>query len=128
MLKKPGSDAKDNVVCTSFQSKILQQQREVDFYKKVGVVVYPVSQAYGSLALDDNSEVGEEVLGRCSISCVCTSAFYLPTKEADPLLVMDLVISPTCEVGVAGSIPGRTICKRAWTGPGIPLLGFSDQP
>ena len=31
-----------------------------------GVVVYLVVQAYGSLALEDNSEVGEAVLGRCS--------------------------------------------------------------
>ena len=37
---------------------------------KGGVVAYPVMQAYGSLALEDNSEVGEAVLGRCSISCV----------------------------------------------------------
>ena len=40
-----------------------------------GVVAYPVMQAYGSLALEDNLEVGEVVLGRCSISCVCASAF-----------------------------------------------------
>ena len=40
-----------------------------------GVVAYTVMQAYGSLALEDNSEIGEAVLGRCSISCVCTSAF-----------------------------------------------------
>ena len=39
------------------------------------VVAYPVMQAYGSLALKDNSEVGEAVLGRCSRSCICTSAF-----------------------------------------------------
>ena len=42
---------------------------------KGGVVAYTVLLAYGSLALEDNSEVGEAVLGRCSISCVCTSAF-----------------------------------------------------
>ena len=42
----------------------------------VGIVVeYHVMQAYGTLALEDNSEVGEVLLGRCSISCVCTSAF-----------------------------------------------------
>ena len=42
---------------------------------KGGVIAYPVMYAYGSLALDDNSEVGNAVLGRCSISCICTSAF-----------------------------------------------------
>ena len=40
-----------------------------------GVVVYPVMQATGSLALEDNSEVGEAVLDRCIIICVCTSSF-----------------------------------------------------
>ena len=33
-----------------------------------GVVAYPVMQAYGRLALEDNSEVGEAELGRCIIS------------------------------------------------------------
>ena len=42
---------------------------------KGGVVAYPVMQVYGSLALEANSEVGEAVVGRCSISCVCNSAF-----------------------------------------------------
>ena len=50
--------------------KMLQQQQQQD-----GVVVYPVIQVYGNLALEGNSEVDEAVLGRCSISCVCTSAF-----------------------------------------------------
>ena len=36
---------------------------------------YPVTQAYDSLALEDNSEVGEAVPGRCSISWVDISAF-----------------------------------------------------
>ena len=40
-----------------------------------GVVAYPVMQTYGILALENNSKVGEAVLGRCSISCICTSAF-----------------------------------------------------
>ena len=40
-----------------------------------GVVVYPVMQVCGSLALEDNLEVDEVVLGKCSISCFCTSAF-----------------------------------------------------
>ena len=30
-----------------------------------GVVAYPVMQVCGSLALEDNSEIGEAVLGRC---------------------------------------------------------------
>ena len=40
-----------------------------------GVVAYPVMQKYGSLALEDNLEIGEVVQGRCSISCVCTRVF-----------------------------------------------------
>ena len=40
-----------------------------------GVIAYPVMQVYVNLALKDNLEVGEAVLGRCSISCVCTSVF-----------------------------------------------------
>ena len=48
-----------------------------------GVVAYPIQQAYGSPALEDNSEVGQAVLSRCSISCVCISAFQLPAKEAN---------------------------------------------
>ena len=32
-------------------------------------------QVYGRLTLEDNSEVGEAVLSRCSTSCVCTGAF-----------------------------------------------------
>ena len=39
------------------------------------VVVYPVIQVYGSLALEDNLEAGEAMLDRCTISRVCTSAF-----------------------------------------------------
>ena len=41
-------------------------------------------QMLGSLALEDRSEGAEAVLGRCSISCACTSTFLLPTKEVDP--------------------------------------------
>ena len=73
-------------------------------------------QVYGSLVLDDNSEVGDAVLGRCSISCVYTSAFYLPAKEAacngsfwERILSFLLLV----KWGVAGSIPGRTNCERA---------------
>ena len=36
------------------------------------LVELPVMKVY---ALEDNAEVGEAVLGRCSIPCVCTSAF-----------------------------------------------------
>ena len=50
--------------------------------------MYPLIQAYGSLGLGDNSEVVEVVLGRCSLSCVCTRAFKHPAKEADPQLAM----------------------------------------
>ena len=82
-------------------------------------------RVYGSLALEDNSEVGEEVLGRCRISCVCTSAFQLPAKEADPQLAMgpsgdDLLISPTCEV--AGSLL-RFLEDPFMKGPGM-VLGY----
>ena len=45
-------------------------------------------QAYDSLALEDNSQFGEAVVGRYSIFCVCTSAFQLAAKEADPQLTM----------------------------------------
>ena len=92
-------------------------------------------QVYGRLALEDNSEVGEVVLGKCSISCICTPvpSSSQPKKQTHSLqwvlLGEDLVSSPsTCEVGVAGSIPGRTDCERAWIGPGIPLHNLSDQP
>ena len=82
-----------------------------------GVVAYPVMQAYDSLALEDN---GEAVLGRCSISCVCTSAFKLPAKEADPQLAMGpffgrgaaqlvifiyLFISPITAISITNSGP-----------------------
>ena len=35
-----------------------------------GVGAYPVMQVYGSLVLEDNLEVSEAMLGRCSIFCV----------------------------------------------------------
>ena len=50
--------------------------------------MFPVMQAYGSLALEDSLEVDEAVLGRCRISCDCTSAFKFPDKEADPHFAM----------------------------------------
>ena len=75
-------------------------------------VAYPVMQAHGSIAWEDNSEVGKAVLGRYSTSCVC----YLPAKEAGPqqLVMGDLVISPACKV---------VQLRRAWNDPGIPLRG-----
>ena len=89
-------------------------------------------QVYDSGALKDNLDVGKAALVRCSISCVCTSAFLLPVKEADPQLAMG---PPgrgfgdfSCEMGVAGSIPRKTNCDRTWTDPGILFHGFSAQP
>ena len=82
----------------------------------------------GSLALEENkSEVGEAVLGRCigfpasapvpSISTACNGSFW--ERISGFLLLV--------EWGVAGSIPGRTNCERAWNAPGLPLHGFSVQ-
>ena len=39
----------------------------------------------------------------------------------------DLVIFPTCEVGVAGLIPRMVNYKRGSSGPGIPLHRFSAK-
>ena len=69
-----------------------------------GVLAYPVSQAYGSLDLGDNSEVDEAVLGRCSVSCaVSVPSSSQPKNQTHGLqgvlLGEDLVISPTCKVG-----------------------------
>ena len=50
---------------------------------------YPLMQAYVSLALEDNSEVGEVLLGRYSSSCIC---WELEVTSA-VLLGEDLVIS-----------------------------------
>ena len=52
------------------------------------VIAYPVMQVYTIVALEDNSDVGKAGLGRCSVSCICTSAFKLPAMEADPQLAM----------------------------------------
>ena len=38
---------------------------------------------YGSLALEENSEVDEDILVSCSITCVCTLTFKPAAKEAD---------------------------------------------
>ena len=55
-------------------------------------VAYPVTQVYDSLALEDNLQVGEAMLVKCSISCFCTSIFQLPVKEADQHLAMGLFL------------------------------------
>ena len=72
-----------------------------------GVVAYPVMQAYGSLALEENSEVGKAVLDRHSTSISCPSGSQ--PKKADPKITMgpsrkglsfkDLTISATCSEG-----------------------------
>ena len=86
-------------------------------------------QVYGSLALEDNSEVGEAVLGDAGVFPLSepVHSSSQPKKQTRSLqwvlLGEDLMISPTCEGGggVASSIPTRTNCERAW-------IGFSDQP
>ena len=57
-----------------------------------GVVAYPVMQAHGSLALEDNPEVGEAVLGRCIISSQSNKHTQILQWV---LLGEDSVISPT---------------------------------
>ena len=49
--------------------KLLPSFKEIHILNKSGVVAHPVMQVYGSLALEDNSEVDETGLARCSISC-----------------------------------------------------------
>ena len=44
------------------------------------------------------------------------------------LLGEDLVLSLACEVGVAGSIPGRNNSEKALEDPAIPLRGFWAEP
>ena len=67
------------VVRVSWQSQ--------SFYRDVpsigGDILCPVIQVYGSLELEDNSEVGDAALDRCSICCVCTGAIYLPANEVE---------------------------------------------
>ena len=85
-------------------------------------------QAYVSLTLVDNSEVGEMVLDRCSISFVCNSAFKDPAKKEDSQFAMreDLAISPTCEVmPIPALVLGRINCERAWIDPAIPIHSFA---
>ena len=75
-------NAKTALSCTflcSFLASWKNQEQNCSVPKFLlnGVVAYPVMQAYGKLALEDNSEVGQAVLSRCSISCVGTSALYV---------------------------------------------------
>ena len=73
-------------------------------------------QAYGSLALEDNSEVGE--------------IFPVSAPEADPQLAMGLSVRGFGDsllvkwAGLAGLIPVRTNCERVWNCPGMPLHGL----
>ena len=65
------------------------------------------------------SEVGETVLGRCSMYALSVpSSSQQPKEQATSLqcviLGENLVISVTCEVGFAGSISRRTNCEKAW--------------
>ena len=76
-----------------------------------GVVAYPVVQAYGSLVLKDNLELGEVVF---------PASAPIPSSSQPK--------KHTHSWGFAGLIPGRTNCNRAWNGPGIPLHGFSAYP
>ena len=48
-------------------------QARIEF--RGGLIVYSVMQAYGSLALEYDSEVDEAEMDKCSISCVSTSTF-----------------------------------------------------
>ena len=91
------------------------------------VVVYSVMQAYVSPALENNSEVGERVQVRRSISCVCTSAFQLSTKEADSQLTMG---PPERGFGdspylLSGGLWFGTNYERARNWPGILFHGLS---
>ena len=81
--------------------------------------MYPVMQAYGSLALEDNLEVGEAVLGRCSIFLhlhAPVPSSSQPKKQIHSLqwvlLGEDLVISPTLELwGLPVQVPIGPIAK-----------------
>lgn len=64
-------------------------------------------QSYGSLASEDSSKVDDALLDRYTqIKKQFHSLQWVVLEE-------DLVISPTCELGVAGSIPGRTDSQKA---------------
>ena len=84
--------------------------------------------------LESNSEVGEVVMVRCSISCVRNSLFKILVKrqthslELVPLeedLVISLTYTYSYTVWVVSSIPRGTLCKMAWSDPGIPIHSFS---
>ena len=73
-------------------------------------MIHPVMQAYGSLASEDNSKVGEAVVGSDVIfpASAPVPSSSQPKKQTHSLqwvhLEEDLLIFPNCEVGV----PGRT--------------------
>ena len=72
-----------------------------------GVVTYPVMQVYGSLALEDNSELvkqrWEDVAFPTSAPVPSSSKPKKQTYSLQWVLLGDnLVISPTCEERVAG--------------------------
>ena len=81
-------------------------------------------QAFGSLALEDNLEVGEAVAGQTYIVIPASApvpSSSQPKKQAPSLqrvlLGEDLVIFPTCEVGSPVRFPEGPIAK----GPGLVL-------
>ena len=76
-------------------------------------------QGYGSLALRDNSEVGEDIFSAFA-PARSSSQSMKPTHSSQlALLGEDLVISATCEVRAAGQLPEGPIAK----GPGM-VLGY----
>ena len=76
-------------------------------------------QAYGSLVLENNSEVGEAVLASAPVP---SSQLKKQTHSLQRGLPgEDLVISPTCKLGPAGLVHGRTNYAKVRSGSGIPL-------
>ena len=65
--------------------------------------MYPLMQVYGSLALEDNLDVGKAVLGDAFPVFAPVPSHSQSKKQTHSLqwvlLGEDLVISPTCEVG-----------------------------
>ena len=80
----------------------MENDKNTICYRPGGVIACPLMQVTGSLALKDNSEIGAVVLDWYSISCICTSIFQLPAKEADPQLAMGP--SPQCVLVQVGQI------------------------
>ena len=72
---------KERFTSLQFTDRANNNKRVVAHLLMGGVVAYPVMQVCVSIALEDDLEVSELVWTRCSISCVCTSAFKLPAKE-----------------------------------------------